>query len=309
MKTYRYKDLDLSAFCLGCAQFGQRYGIANKGDAEEKESGSIIKRFVESGANFFDTAADYGESEAILGKHLLPFKDRRLTVATKIRYIKGENPAEDVIKKVIRESLEDSLRRLQRSRLDIVYIHQYKLFFEFPELFLEILRDYKEMGLIGHIGISLYEPEEADEALKYDEIEVFQIVFNVLNRSFEKSGKIKLLQEKGKLIADRSIFLQGLFSMEPDSLPEFFDPVKGILGKFYKEVGEAFGSKEEFFLGHAISKDFGPIILGSSSLSQLEKNLAVFNSNSGFDDPRFGDTEKRVPELEKIYIDPRNWNL
>ncbi len=305
MKKYFYKDLSLSAFCLGCAQFGQKYGISNKySSISDDEIRLILEKSIESGINCFDTAADYGRSEEILGKILSSYKKENLIISSKIRYIKGKKSD---IKKEIKNSIESSLERLKRERLDIIYIHQYQLFFKFPDTFLEVLNSYKEKGFINHIGISLYESHEANKALKYNEIEVFQIPYNVLNRSFEENSRINLFKKHKKLVIFRSVFLQGLFFIEPDDLPEYFEPVRETLRRFYREVKKYFDSKEQFFLGYILNKNFGPVILGVSSISQLLNNLKIFNSS--IDKNRFKAIEKKIPHLKDIYIDPRQWKL
>ncbi len=306
MKFYSYKDLKLAALCLGCAQFGQKYGIANKDGVGDDQAAAIIAKAADAGVNFFDTAADYGESETILGKSRAARSD--IVIATKIKYFKGEANAA-AIAKTVRESVESSLRNLRRDCLDIVYIHQQQLFFKYPEAFLEALAACKDKGWVNHIGISLYEPREVDEALKYDEIEVFQIVYNALARSFETSGKIDLLRQQGKLVAPRSAFLLGLLLMAPEALPEFFNPVKAELENFYKEIGDHFDSREEFFLGYVSSKGFGPVILGISSLSQLDANLKIFDLVSGQAAEKFKNIEAKIPGLADCYLDPRNWKL
>jgi len=306
MEFYTYKDMQLSAFCMGCAQFGQKYGIANKKNVEDDEAVEIINKAVEAGVNFFDTAADYGESETVLGRTLsLAKKD--ITIATKIKYVKGDI-SKGTIGKNIRNSVESSLKKLRRDHLDVVYIHQSELFFKFPDEFLKLLVEYKRKGLIGYIGISLDNPHEVDKALKYGELEIFQVISNALNRSFEESGKIDQLEKRGKLVAIRSVFLQGLLLMDPDALPVFFDPIKDNLKNFYEIIAANYDSRERFFLEYVLKKNFGPVILGISSTLQLEKNLGVFNDY--FDNVKKGsrDAEIEIPKLNDKYIYPWNWS-
>lgn len=308
MKYYSYKDLKLSAFCLGCAQFGQKYGINNRGAVlGELEIKSIIDRAISFGINFFDTAADYGNSEKILGKILASYKNRDLVIATKIKYIDSRNKSHKDIKKGIQASIESSLKNLQHDCLDIVYIHQYSLFFAFPDIFLEVLNKYKKEGFIGHLGISLYEPREVDKAIKYNEIDIFQIPYNIFNREFEKNNKMKLLKQKEKLIVLRSIFLQGLFFINPDNLPKYFNPIKASLKLFYEKIKRHFQSKEEFLLGHVLNKDYGPIALGVYSLSQLRDDLKILDLS--IDKNILKKIEKKIPPINKNYTNPANWLL
>jgi len=237
----------------------------------------------------------------------MPFKNKDLAIATKIKYIKSKKLDKNIIKKAVQNSLESSLKKLRRNHLDIVYIHQYQLFFKFPGVFLEVLRGYRKKGLIRYIGISLYESKEIDRALKYNEIDVFQIPYNVLNRSFEESNTIETLKHQQKLIVLRSIFLQGLFFVDPNELSEYFKPIKQALKNFYREIKKYFNSQEEFFLGYALNKNYGPVILGIYSSPQLMNNLKVFNSSSS--KSLFEKIEEKIPKIDKIYTDPRSWIL
>ena len=90
--------LDVSRICLGCMS----YGVAERGNhlwtLDEESSRPHIKRAVEAGINFFDTANVYsdGTSEEIVGKALNDFADRdEIVVATKVhgRMRKGANGA------------------------------------------------------------------------------------------------------------------------------------------------------------------------------------------------------------------------
>jgi hypothetical protein len=95
--------------------------------------------------------------------------------------------------------------------------------------------------------------------------------------------------------------------MKPDNLPEYFKPIKQTLKNFYWEIKKYFDSKEEFFLGYALNKDYGPIVSGIYSLPQLLSNLKVFNLPP--QKSMFKKIEEKIPKVDKIYTNPKNWIL
>src|SRR5436189_4998224 len=109
--------LDVSRICLGCMS----YGGGNRGNhawsLDEEESRPFIKKALEAGINFFDTADVYsrGVSEEILGRALKDFGANRehIVVATKLCGPMGSSPNEvGLSRKHVMHAIDNSLRRL-----------------------------------------------------------------------------------------------------------------------------------------------------------------------------------------------------
>jgi len=118
------QGLEVSAIGLGCMPMSQSYG-----PADEKESIAALRRALEIGYNFFDTAEAYGPfaNEELLGRAL---KDRRdkAVIATKFGF-RIENGKQvgmetDSRPEHIREAVEGSLRRLRTDYIDLLYQHR-----------------------------------------------------------------------------------------------------------------------------------------------------------------------------------------
>jgi len=149
--------LDVSRICLGCMS----YGGGNRGNHAwslgEEESRPFIKRALEAGINFFDSANRYshGSSEEILGRAIKDFARRdEIVIATKVygRMRPGPNGA-GLSRKAIMAEIDASLRRLGTDYVDLYQIHRWD--YETPiEETLEALHDIVKAGKARYIGAS-----------------------------------------------------------------------------------------------------------------------------------------------------------
>jgi aryl-alcohol dehydrogenase-like predicted oxidoreductase len=118
----------VSRICLGCMTYGAKSW--REWVLEEEEGRPFIRRALELGINFFDTADVYsrGRSEEILGKALRDFGPGRdkVIIATKVFGEMGDDPNQrGLSRKHIRHSIDDSLRRLGTDYVDLYQIHRF----------------------------------------------------------------------------------------------------------------------------------------------------------------------------------------
>ena len=147
--------LKVSRLCLGCMSYGSpkwRPWVL-----DEEASRPFIRRALELGLNFFDTADVYslGESERVLGAALKELASRdSVVIATKVRVAMGKGPNDEGLsRKHILASIDASLRRLQTDHVDLYQIHRYD--YETPiEETLEALHDVVKAGKARYIGAS-----------------------------------------------------------------------------------------------------------------------------------------------------------
>ena len=148
--------LTVSRICLGTMTYGSKKW--REWVLEEEDSRPFIKRALEAGINFFDTADMYslGRSEEILGQALKDFgpgRDR-VVIATKVFNPIGDDPNQrGLSRKHIRHALDNSLRRLQTDYIDLYQIHRFDP--ETPmEETLEALNEAVKAGKVLYIGAS-----------------------------------------------------------------------------------------------------------------------------------------------------------
>jgi aryl-alcohol dehydrogenase-like predicted oxidoreductase len=146
----------VSRICLGTMTYGSKKW--REWVLEEEESRPFIKRALEAGINFFDTADVYslGRSEEILGRALKDFGPARekVVIATKVFNEMGDDPNQQGLsRKHIRHALDDSLRRLGTDYIDLYQIHRFDRHTPMEET-LGALDEAVAAGKVLYIGAS-----------------------------------------------------------------------------------------------------------------------------------------------------------
>lgn len=149
--------MDVSRFCLGCMSFGDTEKWIHKWVLDEENSRPIIKKALELGINFFDTANVYsiGRSEEILGKALKDYANRdEVVIATKVHGKMHEGPnGAGLSRKAIMSEIDNSLKRLGTDYVDLYIIHRWD--YDTPiEETMEALHDIVKAGKTRYIGAS-----------------------------------------------------------------------------------------------------------------------------------------------------------
>ena len=164
-RTIQHTTLEVAPINLGCNVFGWTLN--------EEQSFAILDGFVEAGFNFLDTADTYpwwvngtgGLSETIIGKWTKARNNRdSLVIATKVGSQNKEHP-NDVSKKHILKSVDESLQRLQTDHIDLYYTH----FDDGITPVEETLSAYDEIikaGKVRYIAASNLTPERLTESLE-----------------------------------------------------------------------------------------------------------------------------------------------
>jgi aryl-alcohol dehydrogenase-like predicted oxidoreductase len=194
----------VSRLCLGVMTYGSKRW--REWVLEEEEGRPFIRRALELGINFFDTADMYslGVSEEILGRALKDFgggRDR-VVIATKLFNPMGDDPNQrGLSRKHVRHAINDSLRRLGTDYVDLYQIH--RLDYETPiEETLGALDDVVKEGKALYIGASsMFAWQFAKMLYKADEMGLTRFVsmqnhYNLIYREEERE-MIPLCREEG----------------------------------------------------------------------------------------------------------------
>jgi aryl-alcohol dehydrogenase-like predicted oxidoreductase len=208
--------LKVSRICLGAMSYGSKSW--REWVLEEDESRPFLKRALELGINFFDTADMYslGRSEEILGRALQDFGPGRdkVVIATKVFQAMNDDPnGRGLSRKHIRHSIDDSLRRLRTDYVDLYQIH--RLDHETPmEEILEGLHDVVRAGKALYIGASsMYAWQLAKMLYLADQLGATRFVsmqnhYNLVYREEERE-MLPLCREEGLAVLPWSPLARG----------------------------------------------------------------------------------------------------
>jgi pyridoxine 4-dehydrogenase len=158
------------------------------GEPKDREGAKkVLRRSVELGVNFIDTADSYGPevSEQLIGEALAPYA-KGVVIATKAGLTRqGPNQWLPVGRpEYLVQQVEMSLRRLKLERIDLWQLHRIDPKVPVEES-LGAIKRLQEQGKIRHIGLSEVKPHEIDQARKVVEIVSVQNQYNLSDRQHE----------------------------------------------------------------------------------------------------------------------------
>lgn len=287
----------MSRLALGTAQFGLDYGISNdRGRIPEEEVSSILDLAANNGIDTLDTAPAYGTSEEIIGEYLKKHASK-FNIVSKLSKESFPN---------VKGSVENILRKLGVSDIYGMLFHHFDDFKNDPGHF-RSLQEMKAAGKVKKIGFSLYSTADLDHLFDSNiDFDLIQVPYNVFDRRFEKY--FDRLVERKVEIHTRSVFLQGLFFVDPEVLDPFFSGIRENL-----EAVKAVSDKNnipmvDLALGFALSNShIDKVVVGVESLQNLREIISS-SAGSGI----IGEVKdvllKMSMEDEK-YLLPFNWKL
>lgn len=265
----KFKSSEVSRLCLGCAQLGMDYGVANRtGGISEDEALSILHFAVDHGINALDTAQAYGESEKRIGLFLKGSAD-----AAQFKIVTKVNPNSTTAENW-KADLEVSLKNFGQDSLFCLMAHRTALLNDPSwEVF---IRKSKAAGKILFAGASIYTPAEFELALRSKEVDIIQAPMNPFDDRLVLSGLFKRAQEQGKLVFFRSIFLQGALLLPADTLPERLEFARPWLDRWHQCVSRSGFSAQEILFRYVCNSfpDAG-IIFGAETAKQIKENVSL----------------------------------
>jgi aryl-alcohol dehydrogenase-like predicted oxidoreductase len=155
--------------------------------ADPEECKRVLRRALELGVNFIDTADSYGPhvSEELIAEALFPYPDD-LVIATKAGLVRpGPNRWDpDGRPEHIREAIQGSLRRLRLERIDLYQVHRPDPKVPYEET-VGAFRDLQQEGLVRHVGVSNVNVAQLHDARGIVEVVSVQNRYNLADRESE----------------------------------------------------------------------------------------------------------------------------
>lgn len=232
--------------------------------ADRSTAVRVVRRAVELGVDFIDTADSYGPniSEEILAEALHPYKDG-LKIATKVGFTRtGPNQWIPVGRpEYLRQQTELSLRKLKVDTLDLLQLHRIDPKVDAEEQF-GVLRELQEEGKVRALGLSQVSVEDLEAAGRHFTVSTVQNRYNLTDRSSE--DVLRYSEENGI----------GFIPWAPISAGELAQP-GGPLDEAAKRLG---ATTSQVALAWLLRRS--PVMMpipGTGSVKHLEENLAAAN--------------------------------
>jgi aryl-alcohol dehydrogenase-like predicted oxidoreductase len=283
---------------LGTAQFGADYGIASApGRPSIADVKNILSLAGKSGIDTLDTAAAYGNSEEVLGKVGVA----NWRVVTKIPRF-NIPPAN--IRSWVLNYVQNSLETLDVDSMFGLLLHDASALLKpgGSEL-VQALLEVKGAGLVDNIGYSIYSPEDLPSLVNALHPDLIQAPLNIFDQRIIRTGWLKRLASEGIEVHVRSIFLQGLLLMEPNSRPSYFGEWAHLFGIWDRLIDRLGVSRTAACIGfinqHA---DISQAIVGIDNINQLEQILEAARQ------PVVIDIDGICSDDSGL-IDPFNWKI
>jgi pyridoxine 4-dehydrogenase len=244
--------------------------------ADRQAAGAVVRRAVELGVDFIDTADSYGPniSEEIIAEALHPYKEG-LKIATKVGFTRtGPNKWVPVGRpEYLRQQAELSLRKLKVDTLDLLQLHRIDPKVDAEEQF-GVLRELQDEGKVRALGLSQVSVAELEAAGKHFTVSTVQNRYNLTDRSSE--DVLRYSEETGI----------GFIPWAPISAGELAQP-GGPLDEAAKRVG---ATTSQVALAWLLRRS--PVMMpipGTGSVKHLEENLAA--ADITLDDATYAELE------------------
>ena len=306
-------DLRVSRICMGCMGFGNAATGQHSWTVDEETSKSIIKKGLDLGINFYDTAIAYqaGTSEEYLGKAIREYAKRdEVVIATKFLPRSQEEIAEGILgKEHLLRSLDSSLSHLGMDYVDLYIYHMWD--WNTPvEEYLEGMAEGVKAGKIRQIGIAncfawqLAEANAIAKANGWPEFVSVQNHYNLIMREDEREMNV-YADERNIALTPYSALAAGRLSKRPgetskrleqDAYAKFkyeasADKDAGIIARVC-EIADAHDvSMTEVSLAWLLTKVDSPIV-GATKISHVEGAVKAVDLKLSSDE---------IKSLEELY--------
>jgi aryl-alcohol dehydrogenase-like predicted oxidoreductase len=270
-----YSD-SISKMTLGTVQLGLNYGIANKeGKPDEEKAFMILDSALDSGVSCLDTAADYGDSEKIIGRYFSVRKKIRSDISIVTKFKLGSVSGSDV-ESAVMKSVEKSLANLKTDYIDILLMHDAREFSTFGKSVSKVLEKLLTDGTIKMAGASCYKFGEIEPMLGNEIFNAFQIPVNLLDIRITRGESSKRLKEK--LVFARSVFLQGLFFLDPSELKGNLREIDRYLVKINEIAREMNITVSQLSVAYVNSLDYvNSLVIGADNPDQVLENSKLLD--------------------------------
>jgi len=309
MKYITAKGQKMSRFSLGTVQIGMTYGLGeHKEKPSEEAAFHLLDRAMELGIDNLDTANNYGDAEAVIGRWL----DKRRRngqelpwIVTKIGPMK--HGSFDILRDDILRQTEGCCKNLGVETLDCLMLHNFEDYEQDPDAIGKVFEEMKQQKLYRYSAISAY--SRHDYGMIADSgFDATQIPLNVFDWGQIENGGIEKIAKSDMMIFVRSVFLQGLVFHTPEDL----DPRMSFCVPYlrrYHELCREFGvSAPVLALSFVLSvPGVTTAVLGCDTAEQAAQNCQLFDKTISLSDEQMGLLRDAFRNIDPRVINPGCW--
>ncbi len=302
--------LKVSSLSLGTVELGLEYGIKKAGQLNQpgrENAMRIIHRAVDLGINLFDTAPNYGTSEKLLGDAVGHIQ--KCIIATKVSVPQNNGTAltGTVMRDTMNDSIDKSLRMLQRETLDIVQIHNATEEMINEGEVTEILLKARQSGKIRFLGASVYGEAAARAVIEQGSYDVLQVAYSLLDQRMGKNI-LPLARASETGIMNRSALLKGVLTARAQFLPDELQALRYATERIIERFSTSWERLPETALKFCLSSGLAhSVLVGVNSSEELEDAVRAA-SDTMFTEDMLSIAEDLALDEEAL-VNPANWSI
>ena len=290
-----------SKLILGTVQFGLRYGINNTiGKLTEDQVFELLETAYDLGVRTLDTAEAYGNAHSVISNFHKQSK-KRFNIISKYSSSNFDYPI-DLVERI----------QVHCSNFNINYLEGY-MFHSYNDFKMNINNDpnvldnIKNSGLVKKIGVSVYSNNEIEDLLNFKNINLIQLPFNLFDNEYQRKEILEKAKKRNIEIHTRSVFLQGLFFKDINTLTNCLLPLKNNLSELSQILKNNNIAMESLALNYPLNKTYiDKVLIGVDSLEQLKNNIKA--TENDFDKSIYEKIDCIQIKNTKL-LNPSNWKI
>jgi aryl-alcohol dehydrogenase-like predicted oxidoreductase len=301
-------------FVLGTVQLGMPYGkLRQFAFPNDVEAVALMRKAAAIGITDFDTARNYGNAEARLGDAFGPEHDPARTIVTKLHpllHVPQDAP-ESVVRAAVEDSVFASCRSLRTQHLSVLLLHLVFARHAWKGAAWRRLIEMRDEGIIGKLGVSVVNPEEALAYVDDPDVKHMQVPINILDQRWNDLGLAEKFAARPDItVHARSIFLQGvLLQDDPAGWPPQGRQQALALIDWLRQTTRDLNQASIAQLAINYLRSLGwldGLVVGIENEDQLVSNLALFGTPL-LDAAGLARIAATRPRFEDWLLDPGKW--
>ena len=292
--------------CLGTAQLGMGYGIRGGAKPSLSAALSLLDIAVERGVDAMDTATAYGDAEAVLGRFFDSRPEVRDGVSVVSKFGMGvfDGAGRHEYPDRLRRAALESLARIGKDRLYGYLCHVPDAVRN--EAVISAMAEVRRAGLAEHVGVSVYEVDEAVSAINSGVVDLLQVPFSVFDQRMLCAGVLEMAARRGVEVHSRSAFVQGLALMDVEEVPDWLPGARRLVADLESLCAASGTTRRRLALAFVRRRGgISRLVFGVDGAVQLGEILDDFAAS--VPSQAIDEAERMFAEVDPRLVMPNKW--